>query len=246
MAEYLDLKTEIAIEEAEPAAAERPGFFNVLFGMLFHPVRTLDASLDHPIEAYTWGLAALGGLYLSHLIAVSQQMGEHWPFTATLAGIVLLGPPCGLAFLYVGGLMMNWASDVLDAHAPRKKLRTVLGYAGVPGLVAFICFGVPRLLFFRERLFAEGFVPQGETVLGWGLLVGDALCFAWSVGLLVHGLRMITGFTPSRAMQVLLLAVTPVLLVAAVMAFLILAPSILQPEPVRPKVSPAGEASRPR
>ncbi len=237
MAGFLDLNTEIAVEEAEPAASERPGFFNVLFGMIFHPIRTLDAGLEHPIQRYAWGLAAVGGLYLSHLIAVSQEFGRAWPFGLTLAGLVALGPLWGVAFLYVGGLMMNWASDVLDAHAPRKKLRTLLGYAGIPGLVAFICFGIPRILLFRERLFVEGFVPQGEAIVGWGLLLGDAACFAWSVGLLVHGLRMLTGFPAGRAVQVLLLAVMPVVLVALVMAFLILAPSIGEPPPPKPKAA---------
>jgi hypothetical protein len=242
MAEFLDLRTELVVEEAEPAVADRPGFFNALFGMIFHPVRTLDEGIAHPIQRYAWGLAALGGLYLSHAIAVSQEFGRGLAFQATLAGIVLLGPLWGIAFLYVGGMMLNWASDVMDGHAPRKKLRTLLGYAGVPGLVAFLCFGIPRILLFRERLFKEGFIPQGEEAIGWAFLLGDALCFLWSVALLTHGIRLLTGSSPGRALRILGLAAAPVVLVAVVMAFIILAPSMGEIPgftPVKPKAAQA-------
>jgi hypothetical protein len=245
MASLLDLRAgEVVEDEAEPAASDRPGFFHTLFGMIFHPVRTLDAGIAHPVQIYAWALAALGGLYLGHVVTISERTGRAWPFAATLAWIAIAGPVCGIAFLYVGGLMLNWASDVLDGHAPRKKIRSLLGHAGVPGLVAFLCFGIPRILLFEERLFREGFVPEGEEVLGWGLLLGDALCFAWSAGLLIHGLRMLTGFSPRRAMGVVALAAAPVILVAGLMAFIILGPSLGgsdEFQPVQPK-APASAA----
>ncbi|HET9481749.1 MAG TPA: YIP1 family protein, partial [Candidatus Polarisedimenticolia bacterium] len=131
-----------------------------------------------------------------------------------LAAILLIGLPAGVGYLFAITILLNWSCDILGGRATRKGIRMMLAYAGVPGLVALVLFGIPKLLVFGRELFLpERTWLQANPALVWGLWFGDAICFAWSLALVIKSLKILNGFSTGRAMLAAILPLGPIALI---------------------------------
>lgn len=221
MQEFLSLHDAEQIE-AESAPVVKPGLANVFKGVIRDPMETFRQAFAHPIQSYAMTLAAAGGVYWAMNLAIAQAGGHTLSLPQMLAMIVALGIPGGIAYMFALTILLHWSCDILGGAPERRKIRMLLAYAGVPALVSLVCFGLPRLFLFGSSLFMpEREWMTGNPVLVWGLWFGDALCFAWSLMLVVKGLKLMNGFSTARAIGAALLPTIPMLLIGFV--FLLIA-----------------------
>ena len=213
MTEFLSLDDADQIAE-ESAPVARPGLVHVFTGILRDPAQTLSDGLAHPIQSYAAILAAAGGVYWSLNLAIAEAGGGALPLPAILLAILALGIPAGIGYLFALTILLDWSCDILGGKATRKKMRTALAYVGVPGIVALVLFGIPKLLIFGHSLFLpERAWLSASPVLVWGLWFGDAICFAWSAMLIVKALKLMNGFSTQRAVMAAVLPMGPIALI---------------------------------
>lgn len=198
--------------EAEPAV--KPGLARVFAGMVRRPAETLAEAFAHPIQSYAVILAAAGGVYWTLNAAIAQAGGDAVSLPVTLAAILLVGIPAGAGYLFAFSILINWACDILGGQPTRKKVRVTLAYAGVPGIIALVLLGLPKILIFGQSLFLQGRPwMSANPALVWGLWFGDALCFAWSWLLVVKALKIMNGFSTGKAIAAAVLPLGPILLI---------------------------------
>jgi len=212
----------LSLHDAEQIAAEeapvpKPGLSHVATGVIRNPAQTLADALAHPFESYALTLAAAGGVYWALNVAIAEAGSRTASLPVSLAAIVFLGICGGVAYLYALTILLNWSCDILGGQATRKKLRTVLAYAGVPGIIALVLFGLPKLLIYGQSLFMQERSSISSPFI-WVLWFGDALCFAWSLMLVVKGLKMMNGFGTAKAMMAALLPLGPIALIGILFA----------------------------
>lgn len=213
MPDFLSLHDAEQIAEEEAPVA-KPGLARVFVGMIRDPARTLGEAFAHPIQSYALAFAAAGGLYWALNIAIAEAMGVALPAPLLLAAVLLIGIPGGIAYLFALTILLNWSCDILGGHPNRKRLRMMLAYVGVPGLVALVLFGLPRIAIFGQSLFMpERAWMAANPALVWGLWFGDAICFAWSLWLVVMALKMLNGFSTGKAILAAALPLVPIALI---------------------------------
>ena len=221
MQDFLSLHDAEQIE-AESAPVVKPGLANVFKGVIKDPMETLRQAYAHPIQSYAMAFAAAGGVYWAMNLAVAQAMGHTLSLPMTLVAIVGLGIPGGIAYMFALTILLNWSCEILGGEPERKKIRMLLSYAGAPALIALVFFGLPRLLLFGSSLFMpERAWMTANPALVWGLWFGDALCFAWSLMLVIKGLKLMNGFSTGRAVEAAMLPTVPMALIGIV--FLLIA-----------------------
>lgn len=221
MQDYLSLHDAEQIE-AESAPVVKPGLANVFRGVLKDPTETLRQAFAHPIQSYAMTFAAAGGVYWAMNLAVAQAGGHTLSLPMMLSAIVAIGIPGGIAYLFALTILINWSCEILGGTPERRKIRMLLAYAGTPALIALVLFGLPRLLLFGPSLFMpERAWMTANPALVWGLWFGDALCFAWSLMLVVKGLKLMNGFSTPRAIGAILLPTIPMLMIGVI--FLLIA-----------------------
>jgi len=209
----------LSLHDAEQIAAEaapvvKPGLARVFAGMIQNPAETLRQAFEHPIPSYALIFAGAGGVYWALNFAVLQASGQTASLPMLLSAVVLLGIPLGIAYLFLVAILMNWSADILGGRPTRMGIRMLLAYVGVPGLVALVLFGLPKMLIFGQGLFMPERAWMSQSpALAWGLWFGDAVCFTWSLMLLVKGLRIMNGFSAGRAVAAVLLPLGPVALI---------------------------------
>jgi len=221
MMDFLSLH-DAELIEAESAPVVKPGLPSVFIGILRNPIETLRQAFAHPIQSYAWAFAAAGGIYWALNLAIAQAIGRTVSLPTVLAGIVGLGILGGIAYMYALTILLNWSCEILGGTPERRKIRMLLAYAGAPALLALVFCGLPRLFLFGSSLF----LPEREWMtanpaLVWGLWFGDAICFAWSLMLVVRGLKLMNGFGTGRAIGAALLPMVPMALIGIV--FLLIA-----------------------
>jgi hypothetical protein len=199
---------------AETAPAQGPPLGRVVTGILTHPAETLRDALAHPMPAHAHVLAALGGVYWSLNFAIAQGAGAALSLPVLLPAAVALGLAGGIAYLYALSILIHWSCDILGGESSREKIRYILAVAGIPGLLALALTGLPRIALFGQDLF----MPDrpwlsANPLLVWGLWFGDAVAFAWSLTIVVRGLKIMTGFTAGRAVLAAALPVLPIILI---------------------------------
>ena len=210
MTDFLSLRDadRIARESVHPPG---PGIASVFRGMILAPAATLREGLANPIPGYALVLSGLGGVYWMLNFAVIRTLGEDLAPMALASAVVLLGIQAGVAYLYALSILIHWSCDILGGDPTRAKVRASLAYAGVPGIIALVLFGMPKVLVFGWSLFMpERAWLSANPVLVWGLWFGDALCFAWALYLVVKALGMMNGFTAGRAVLAAALPLVPI------------------------------------
>jgi len=213
MQDFLSLHDAEQIAE-ETAPVQGPPLGRVVTGILTHPAETFREALAHPVQAHALTLAALGGVYWALNLAIAQGMGATLSLPVLLPAAVAVGLAGGVAYLFALSILIHWSCDILGGESTRERVRYVLAAAGVPGILALVVVGLPRILLFGQGLF----MPDrpwlsANPLLVWGLWFGDAVAFAWSLTIVVRGLKIMTGFSIGRAMLAAALPVIPILLI---------------------------------
>ncbi|MGH9868292.1 MAG: YIP1 family protein [Candidatus Polarisedimenticolia bacterium] len=214
MNDYLSLQDadELAAETAE--IANGPAFGQMLTGIIRHPAVMLKEVLAHHDTVHAVVLSAAGGIYWAVNFSIAQAIGESVPLATLLGSVVLGGALGGIAYLYALSILMYWSSDVLGGQPTRPKVRSLLAVAGIPGIIALLLFGIPRILLFGQSLFLPDRAwLDASPLLVWGLWFGDAVCFSWSLTLVVRGLKIMNGFTTTRAAVAAVLPAAPIVLI---------------------------------
>jgi len=198
---------------AESAAIERLGLARVILGILRQPSHALAQVFERPFQGYALLLAGAGGIYWLLNLSIAAAMGGSIPLPLLLLSVAVIGVAAGLAYLYALTILIDWACDILGGNATRRQIRMLLACAGIPGLLALLVTGIPRIILFGESLFLpERAWMAASPVLVWGLWFGDAVAFAWSALLVVKGLKIMNGFSTARAMGAAVLPVAPIAL----------------------------------
>ncbi len=214
MNDFLSLHDADQIEAGVIEAARGPSFRDVVTGIVRHPARTLCEVITHPSTSHAVALSSAGGVYWAVNAAIAQGLGRSFGPGLLFAAVVVLGALGGIAYLYALSILISWACDVLGGEPTRAKVRSLLAVAGIPGVIALVAFGLPRIALFGHGLFMPD-RPwlQASPLIVWGLWFGDAICFSWSLMLVVRGLKMMNGFSTPRAMMAAVLPAVPIVLI---------------------------------
>jgi len=213
MVRFLSLQDAERIAEEDGPSAYA-GITRVAVGILTSPSRTLADAYAHPVQRYAIAFSALGGVYWALNLAIAEAGGRAIPLPALLGAMILIGLAGGVGYLFAISILINWSCDILGGEPSRRRVRIALGYAGVPGLIALVLFGIPKVMLFGESLFMPGREwMSANPLLVWGLWLGDAVCFVWSGWLVLKALRIMNGFSRMRTLAAAALPIGPILLI---------------------------------
>ena len=167
---------------------------------------------QEPISAFA-GLAGIAGVLgtpvARHLLNDSSVSPIEIPVWAFLGGAMY-----ALALYWLGGALLFAASRRLGSLGDWRRSRQVLGLAAAPLALSLLTLWPVRIAVYGTDLFRTGGNDYGRGDAVFGALY---LAFvAWSVWLLVVGVRAVHGWTWARAAAAVVLAgAFPALLVAA-------------------------------
>ena len=167
---------------------------------------------QEPISAIA-GLAGFAGVLgtpvARHLLndpSVSVSLIPVWVF--------LGGSVYALALYWLGGALLFGAARRLGGLGSRRRARHVLGLASAPLALSLLTLWPVRIAVYGTDLFRTGGDDYGRGDAIFGALY--FACIAWSVWLLVAGVRAVHGWTWARATATVALAAAfPGLIVAA-------------------------------
>jgi hypothetical protein len=167
---------------------------------------------QEPVTAIA-GIAGIAGVLgtpvARHLLNDSTMSVALIPVWAFIGGVVY-----ALAVYWIGGGLLSRASRRLGSHGTWRRSRHVLALACAPLALSLLTLWPARVLVYGQDLFRTGGddYGRGDTIFG-AFFLGF---LAWSVLLLVVGVRAVHGWTWGRAAgAVALAAVFPALLVLA-------------------------------
>lgn len=167
---------------------------------------------QEPISAFA-GLAGVAGVLgtpvARHLLndpSVSVVLIPVWAF---LGGAVY-----ALAMYWLGGALLFGAARRLGSLGSWRRSRQVLGLASAPLALSLLTLWPARIAVYGTDLFRTGGDDYGRGDAVFGALY--VAFVAWSVWLLLVGVRAVHGWTWARAAATVALACAfPALLIAA-------------------------------
>jgi hypothetical protein len=167
---------------------------------------------QEPISAIA-GLAGIAGVLgtpvARHLLNDPSFSLSLIPVWAFIGGAVY-----ALALYWLGGGLLFGAARRLGGQGSWRRSRQVLGLAAAPLALSLLTLWPVRIAVYGTDLFRTGGDDFGRGDAVFGALYLAFL--AWSVWLLVAGVRAVHGWTWARAAATVVLAgVFPALLVAA-------------------------------
>jgi hypothetical protein len=167
---------------------------------------------QEPISAIA-GLAGIAGVLgtpvARHLLNDPSFSLSLIPVWAFIGGAVY-----ALALYWLGGGLLFGAARRLGSQGSWRRSRQVLGLAAAPLALSLLTLWPVRIAVYGTDLFRTGGDDFGRGDAVFGALYLAFL--AWSVWLLVVGVRAVHGWTWARAAATVVLAgVFPALLVAA-------------------------------
>jgi hypothetical protein len=172
---------------------------------------SLDARQE-PLAA----LAALAGISVVLVSPTFRRMLNDGSVSYGLIPVLafIAGSLYAVAAYWLGGGLLYGASRRLGSLGSWRRSRHVLALAATPLAVSLLLFWPIRLAVYGEDLFRTGGddYGRGDAIFG-GVYLGIV---AWSVWLLLVGVRSVHGWTWGRsAAAVVLAAAFPVLIAVA-------------------------------
>lgn len=167
---------------------------------------------QEPIAALA-GLAGIAGVLGT---PVARQLLNDASFSNALIPVWAFfgGVVYALTFYWLGGGLLFGAARRLGSHGTWRRARHLLGLASAPLALSLVVFWPVRIAVYGTDLFRTGGDDYGRGDAIFGALYFAFL--AWSVLLLVVGVRSVHGWTITRAVStVALAAVFPALIVVA-------------------------------
>lgn len=207
---------------APDRALEREWYRNVLL-VLWRPRAVFAALRDGPVEAAgarqepILALIFLAGIAaVMSFSATTRELLDDPVVDSVLVPVLIFlgGGIYGFAGYWIGGLALHLGIRGAKGEAAFRTARHVLGYALAPLAASLVVWPV-RLAVFGGDSFRNGGSDEGA---GYWTFTAVALVFvAWSLTLLVIGVREVFGWTVVRAVGALSLTML-VLLGFAVLA----------------------------
>jgi hypothetical protein len=186
-----------------------------VFVSLRDETRDAVEARQEPIAAVA-GLAGIAGVLgtpvARHLLNDPSFSTGLIPVWAFFGGVVY-----ALAFYWVGGGLLFGAVRRLGSQGSWRRARHLLGLASAPLALSLLVFWPIRIAVYGVDLFRTGGddYGRGDRIFG-SVYLGFS---AWSICLLVIGVRAVHGWTSARAASaVALAAVFPALIVVATIA----------------------------
>jgi hypothetical protein len=211
----------VSVDIAPPSTLERNWWLRVA-AVLVSPrpvfVSLRDESDDavearqEPITAVA-GLAGIAGVLATPvartLLNDASNSVSTIPVWAFLGGVVY-----ALAFYWLGGGLLFGAARRLGGLGSYRRARHVLALSAAPLAFSLLTLWPVRIAIYGQDLFRTGGNDYGRGDEIFGALVD--LAFAWSLVLLVIGVRAVHGWTWARATATVALAAAfPALIVIA-------------------------------
>ena len=185
---------------------------HAVFVSLRDESREATEGRQEPITAIV-GLAGIAGVLGT---PVARQLLNDASMSTTLIPVWAFfgGVVYALAFYWLGGGLLFGASRRLGGVGSWRRSRQVIGLAGAPLALSLLTLWPIRIAVYGVDLFRTGGDDYGRGDTIFGAVYYGAL--AWSICLLVVGVRAVHGWTLPRALgAVAIAAVVPALIVAA-------------------------------
>ena len=161
-------------------------------------------------------IAALAGISVVLVSPTFRRMLNDGTVSLVLIPVLafVLGTLYATAVYWLGGGLLYGAGRRLGSEGGWRRARQVLALAATPLALALLTFWPLRIAIYGQDLFRTGGddYGRGDAVFG-GVYLGFV---AWSVWLLLIGVRTVHGWTWGRAAATIALAAAfPVLIVLA-------------------------------
>lgn len=174
------------------------------------------AARQEPVTALVF-LAGIGAILAS---GVGGELLDDPEFERLLIPfwIIFAGAAQGFGTYWLGGGFLHLALRALDATGSYRRTRHLLAFAAAPLALSLLVLWPVRLAIYGSDLFREGGGDEGVADSIFEL--GEAAFAAWSLGLLVLGVRVVHGWSWGRAIGGCALAGLVLATIAAFFALL--------------------------
>jgi len=161
-------------------------------------------------------IAALAGISVVLVSPTFRRMLNDGSVSLVLIPVLafILGSLYAVTVYWLGGGLLYGATRRLGSEGGRRRARQVLALAATPLALSLLTFWPVRIAVYGQDLFRTGGddYGRGDAIFG-GVYLGIV---AWSVWLLLVGVRTVHGWTwPRAAVAVALAAAFPALIVVA-------------------------------
>ena len=180
---------------------------------------TLRDESEDAVEArqeVLFAVATLASISVALVSPTFRRMLNDGAISVVLIPVIafIAGAIDAAAVYWLGGGLLYGAARRLGSEGSYLRMRHVLALASTPLALSLVIFWPVRIAVYGEDLFRTGGddYGRGDSVFG-GIYLGFV---AWSLLLLLIGVRTVHGWTwPRTAAALALAAVVPVLIVLA-------------------------------
>jgi hypothetical protein len=185
--------------------------------LCFDPRGTIGRILTVVSYRGTLILAALIGLVQIAATVLDEFPAPQGTLLPKVLAVVILAPPLAILMVYLRGYLLYGAGRLLKGAAGPREVRIALAWSEIP-LLAGGCAGFLQAatggLGAAAGTSLNHSLPALLSWSGFGLL--QAACVIWALGLLLHALAEIQGFSMGRCLASLLLAIAMVVVPLAI------------------------------
>src|SRR5918999_1346975 len=187
-----------------------------VFGALRDDSDPAAAARQEPVTALVF-LAGIGAILAS---GVGGGLLDETGFdrVAVPFWILFAGAAQALGGYWIGGGLLHFALKGLGAAGTYRRARHLLAFAAAPLALSLVLLWPLRLAVYGGDLFREGGDDSGAADAAFE--IGEAAFAAWSLGLLVLGVRVVHRWSWGRALGACALAALVLVTVTAFFAVL--------------------------
>lgn len=209
-------------ERTVESDAERRAWWLRLLAVLQNPSPVFAALRDDSPEAASarqeqvLALVLLGGIAGVLATSVAGRLFDDPAIDGLLVAVwaFIGGGLYGAAAYWLGGTALYAASYRLGSRGSYRRARHVLAFASAPLALSLVTLWPVRLAVYGGDLFKSGGADSGA---GGAVLAGVGYGFvAWTVALLVIGVRAVHGWTWRRSLAAVAIAAGSLAALAAV------------------------------
>lgn len=145
-----------------PPVAASDEALNPWFSIWTRPRATMRQILDTDPRRMVLPLAALGGIAGGLGVAIAPGVGDTYPMSAVLAGVVVGGAISGIVFLFVLGFLLRLTGGWIGGQGNGVAVRCAMAWSNVLGVWGLLLWLPRAALLGGETLYAEPPSIEGE------------------------------------------------------------------------------------